>query len=85
MKFVCGWLRLIIMCITCLSVTEKVFYISMFDAYPKDNIDDSSEIQLVIYEAISYGLNVTIAFGFGTSNLSSKIVISNATNLIITE
>ncbi|CAF5081905.1 unnamed protein product [Rotaria sp. Silwood1] len=37
----------------------------MFDAYPKDNIDDSNEIQLVIYEAISYGLNVTIAFGFG--------------------
>jgi hypothetical protein len=67
-----------------LSVTEKTFYVSNFNAYPNDNIDDTNGIQLAVNTAISYGFNSTIIFGYGTYNLSSTIVISNATHLTIT-
>ena len=60
------------------------FYVSTFDAYPNDNIDDAMGIQLTINAAISFGLNSTVIFGYGVYNLSSTIYINNATNLTIT-
>ncbi len=38
----------------CLSLTEKIFLVADYGAYPNDNIDDSNEIQLVINTAINH-------------------------------
>ena len=85
MKFICCWLLWFTIYIgTCLSLTETIFHVSNFGAYPNDNIDDTKAIQTVVREAIQSGLKTTIAFGVGTYNLSSTIVILNATNLTIT-
>jgi hypothetical protein len=83
MKFICGWLELIIISMECLLITGKTFYVSSFGAYRNDNIDDSKGIQLAVDTAISSGLNTTISFGYGTYNLSATINITNATNLTI--
>ncbi len=84
MKFVYYWLILIILGMKCLSIEGKIFFVSDYGAYPNDNIDDTKGIQLTVAAAISYRLNTTIAFGYGTDNLSSTIAITNATNLTIT-
>jgi hypothetical protein len=60
------------------------FHVSNFGAYPNDNIDDSKAIQVAVNAAINSKLKTTISFGVGTYNLSSTIVIMNATNLTIT-
>ena len=75
---------LIIICMKCISVTGKTFYVSDFGAYPNDNIDDTKAIQLAVNAAINSGLKTTIAFGSGTYNLSTTITIINATDLKIT-
>jgi hypothetical protein len=68
-----NWFIFIVLCIKCLLIQGKTFYISTFGAYPNDNIDDSNGIQLAINTSINYGLNSTVIFGYGTYNLSSTI------------
>ena len=60
----------------CLSDGNSIFYVSDYDPYPNDHVDDTTGIQAAV--------NATINFGYGTYNLSSTIVISNATDLAIT-
>jgi hypothetical protein len=62
----------------------KSFFVSDYDAYPDDNLDDTNGIQLAINDAIKYGLLADIIFGDGTYEISSTISIVNATNLTIT-
>ncbi len=66
------------------SVKGKIFFVSDYGAYPNDHLDDTNGIQLAINQAINYGLNSGIIFGFGIYNTSSTISISNATNFTIT-
>ena len=73
-----------ILYIKCLITNGKNFFVSNYGAYPNDNIDDTNAIQLAVDTAINYGLNSTVIFGYGTYNLSSTIIITNATNLTIT-
>jgi len=67
-----------------LPVRARTFFVSDYGAYSNDNIDDSKAIQATINAAINYGFTSTISFGSGIYNLSSTIVITNATNLTIT-
>jgi hypothetical protein len=67
-----------------LLVRARTFFVSDYDAYSNDNIDDSKAIQATITAAINYGFTSTISFGSGIYNLSSTIAIANATNLTIT-
>ncbi len=83
MVLIFRWFILIVLCIKCLLIEGKTFYVSTFGAYPNDNIDDSNEIQLTIDTAIRYRLNSTVIFGYGIYNISSTITISEATNLTI--
>ncbi|UJR12269.1 hypothetical protein I4U23_016446 [Adineta vaga] len=78
-----NWLTFISLCIKCLSIRGEIFYVSTFGAFSDDNIDDTTGIQLTIKTAINYGPNNIVIFGFGIYNLSSSIIISNATNLTV--
>lgn len=79
-----GIFFLSIVCIQYSIVEGNVFPVADYGAYPNDNIEDSSGIQMAIDSAISYGFRSTINFGSGTYILSSTINITNASNLTIT-
>jgi len=83
MMLISRWFIVVALCIKCLSIQGETFHVSSFGAYPNDDIDDATAIQLAVNAAISNGLNSTVIFGYGTYNLSSTITISEATNLTI--
>ncbi len=65
------------------SIRGKFFFVSDYGAYPDDDIDDTNAIQLAINQAINYGLDSEIVFGYGIYAISSTILIDNANNLTI--
>ena len=65
-------------------LTGLTFSVSNYNAYPNDDLDDTHGIQSAINHAINSGLNNTVTFGIGTYNISSEIMILNASNLTIT-
>jgi hypothetical protein len=65
------------------NVIGLIYSVSQYGSYPNDNLDDTKGIQLAVNEAINSGLNNSIIFGYGIYNLSSEIMILNATNLTI--
>jgi len=83
MVWTSNYLIVIVLCVKCLLIQGKNFYVSNFGAYPNDNIDDTREIQSAINTAINYGLNSTVIFGYGTYNLSAPITVVDAINLTI--
>jgi len=83
MKFIDRWYILIIIFINYFSIRGEIFLVSDYGAYPDDNLDDTNGIQLAINQAIIHGLNSEIIFGFGIYNISSRLLIENATNLTI--
>jgi hypothetical protein len=83
MMLISRWFIVVALCIKCLSIQGETFHVSSFGAYPNDDIDDATAIQLAVNASISNGLNSTVIFGYGTYNLSSTITISEATNLTI--
>ncbi|CAF4072671.1 unnamed protein product [Adineta steineri] len=84
MKLIYSWFVLIILSINFVSIRGKTFFVSDYNAYPNDDLDDTHGIQLAINEAIKYGLVSDIIFGYGVYTISSTIAISNAINLTIT-
>jgi hypothetical protein len=83
MKLISGWIILTILSIKFELIRGKKFCISDYDVYPDDDLDDTNGIQLAINDAIQYGLDSEINFGYGIYIISSTILIFNATNLTI--
>jgi hypothetical protein len=65
------------------SIGGKMFFVSDYGAYPDDDLDDTNGIQSAITDAIKYGLDSEVDFGYGIYAISSTISILNATNLTI--
>lgn len=84
MKVICIFLSLFTLSTASWFDERRIFHVSDFDAYPNDYLDDTQGIQAAIDAAITSKFKATISFGYGIYNLSSTIVITNATDLIVT-
>jgi hypothetical protein len=85
MKLLYEWFVLMIISMKYTFIQGKTyFFVSDYGAYPDDDIDDTNAIQLAINEAINYGLDTDVVFGYGIYAISSTIFIFNANNLTIT-
>jgi hypothetical protein len=78
-----GWLILMFLSMKYQSIRGKIFFVSDYGAYPDDDLDNTNAIQLAINQAISYGLESEIVFGYCIYAMSSTILIDNANNLTI--
>ena len=84
MKILCVFLSLFALSTASWFDERRIFHVSDYVAYPNDHLDDAPGIQAAIDAVINYKFKATISFGYGTYNLSSTIVIANATNLTVT-
>ncbi|CAF2921656.1 unnamed protein product [Rotaria sp. Silwood2] len=64
-------------------IAGATFFVSSYGAFPNDNIDDTSAVQLAINKAIANGSNNVVVFQSGTYNFTSAISIYSAINLTV--
>jgi len=81
MKRVCVWIVFIAFCR--LFESKNVYIVDNFGAKANDNLDDTTAIQLAVNTAIRTQTPCIVTFGPGIYNISSTILLTNATNLTI--
>ncbi|CAF1074126.1 unnamed protein product [Rotaria sordida] len=83
MKSASYWFIAIMVLIQWSHIDGIMFSVSMYGAFPNDNIDDTFAVQSAINNAIANGPNNIVVFQSGTYNFTSPISIYNAVNLTV--
>ncbi|CAF4747846.1 unnamed protein product, partial [Rotaria sp. Silwood2] len=83
MKFASAWFIFMVISIQWSHIAGATFFVSSYGAFPNDNIDDTSAVQLAINKAIANGSNNVVVFQSGTYNFTSAISIYSAINLTV--